>query len=314
MSSVSSFGVPSFGSRTFPRGRRATRSLAGVAALVTAVALLLLPGTVLPVSTSTSGMGVLFAPGIAHAQEAASTGGAAPSGGFVKDLPSEVPDAPPPPIVRPDSDFLSLATRAGGTMFWLLMIMGLLGIVITIERLLTLGRGNVDVSRFMGEVSRGLQAQGVSGALEVCSRSKGPVSSVVQYGLARASRGVEGVEKAVSTASLSQLVSARRGLGVLNFFAQTAPLIGFVSTFMGILNAFNAAIDSNRVMAAQAIGGLAEAVVPTVGGLAVAIVANVCINIVSARIDRLSVQLEEAGDELADALHTSRGNLKGRTA
>lgn len=240
----------------------------------------------------------------------AATGG----GGFVKELPNEVPDAPPPPIARPEGDFLSLATRAGGTMFWLLMVMGGLAIVIALERVLSLGRGNVDVSRFMGEVSRGLQSKGLSGALEVCSRSTGPVSAVVQYGLARASRGAEGVEKAVSTASLSQLVRARRGLGVLNFLGQTAPLIGFISTFMGMLNAFNAAIDSNRVVAAQAIGGLSEAVVPTVGGLAVAIVANVCINIVSARIDRLSVQLEEAGDELADALHSAQGALKGRTA
>lgn len=238
------------------------------------------------------------------------TGG---SGTFVKDLPNEVPDTAPPPIVRPDSDFLTLATRAGGTMFWVLVVMGGLGIVITVERMVTLGRGQVDVGRFMGEVNKGLHAKGVQGGLEVCGRNKGPVSTLVQYGLARATRGAEGVEKAVSTSVMSQLVNARRGLGVLGFLAQSAPLIGFVSTFMGILNAFNAAIDSNKVMAAQAIGGLSEAVVPTVAGLAVAIVANVCINLVSSRIDKLQVQLEEAGDELVDALHSVQG-LKGRTA
>lgn len=240
-------------------------------------------------------------------------GSATSTGGFVKDLPNEVPDTAPPPIVRPDSDFLTLATRAGGTMFWVLMVMGGLGIVITIERMVTLGRGQVDVGRFMGEVNKGLHAKGVQGGLEVCGRNKGPVSTLVQYGLARATRGAEGVEKAVSTSVMAQLLNARRGLGVLGFLAQSAPLIGFVSTFMGILNAFNAAIDSNKVMAAQAIGGLSEAVVPTVAGLAVAIVANICINLVSSRIDSLQVQLEEAGDELVDALHSVQG-LKGRTA
>lgn len=89
---------------------------------------------------------------------------------------------------------------------------------------------------------------------------------------------------------MQQLIDARRGLGVLGFLGQTAPLIGFVSTFMGILNAFNAAIDSNKVMAAQAIGGLAEAVVPTVAGLAVAILANICIDLVSALFDRFQAR------------------------
>lgn len=249
------------------------------------------------------------APGTATPGTSAATG----SGGFVKDLPNEVADAAPPPIVRPDSDFLTLATRAGGTMFWVLMVMGGLGVVITAERLVTLGRGQVDVGRFMGQVNKALQTKGASGALEVCGQNKGPVSTLVQYGLARSSRGADGVEKAIATSVMQQLINARRGLGVLSFLGQTAPLIGFVSTFMGILNAFNAAIDSNKVMAAQAIGGLAEAVVPTVAGLAVAILANICINLVSARIDRLQVQLEEAGDELVDALHATQG-LKGRTA
>jgi len=233
---------------------------------------------------------------------------------FPRDLPSEVPDAPPPPIVRPEGSFFSLAAKQGGTIFWVILVMGIGSLLVAVERFLTLSRGNVNVSRFMGEVSRAVTEKGVNGGLEVCSRTKGPVSSVVTYGLQRSSRGMEGTEKAIATASLSHLIGMRRGLGILGFVGQSAPLLGFLGTVMGLLHAFDAAVDSGHVNAAQAIGGISEAVVTTTAGIAIAILVNIFINLISARIDRVNVQMEEAGDELLDILQQNQGRLKGRTA
>lgn len=233
---------------------------------------------------------------------------------FRRDLPSEVPDTAPPPIVRPQGSFLEVAAGQGGPIFWTLVVLAIGAFLVAIERFLSLNRGRVDVSRFMGDVNKAIQDKGVNGGLEVCSRNKGPVAGVVLYGLQRASRGPEGVEKAVATATMANLVGMRRGLGILNFVGQTAPLIGFLGTVMGLLHAFDAALDSNRVNAAQAIGGISESVVTTTTGIAVAIIVNVFINLISARIDRLSVQMEEAGDELVDTLVQTQGRLKGRTA
>jgi len=245
---------------------------------------------------------------------AAATGSEPTKTEFKKDLPMEVADAPAPPLLRPQGSFLSIATSQGGSMFWVIFVMGVIALLVSLERIFSLIRGRVNVSTFMGDVLKALQDKGVNGGLEVCSRHKGPVSQVVTYGLQRAPRGVDAVEKAVATASLSNLISMRRGLGILNFVGQAAPLLGFLGTVMGLLHAFDAALDSGRVNAPQAIGGISEAVVGAISGIIVAIMVSVFVNLISARIDRLTVEMEEAGDELVDALAQSQGRLKGRTA
>lgn len=252
---------------------------------------------------------------LALAQEG-TTGTGTPTGTseFKPDLPSEIPDEPLPPPVRPQGSFFQVAAEAGGNVFWVLVILAIGTVLVALERFLSLQKGRVDVQRFMGDVTRALNEKGVNAAMEISSRSKGPVGQVVLYGLQRVGRGPDGVEKAVETAALSQLIGMRRGLGILSFVGQSAPLLGFLGTVMGLLHAFDAALQSGRVNAPQAIGGISEAVVTTTGGIAVAIIANLFINLITARIDRVTVQMEEAGDELVDAVAQSGGRLKGRTA
>lgn len=294
---------------------RSFRSLILVAGLVTAAALV--HGAAYAQEQGSPAAGTQVATGAAAPAQTgteAATGAAASSGDFKKDLPMEVPDAPPPPIVRPQGSFVKVASSQGGPIFWVLIVLAIGGFLVAVERFLALNRGRVDVSRFMGDVSRSVNEKGVNGGLEICARHKGPVAQVVAYGLQRASRGPDGVEKAVGTAAMANVVNLRRGLGILSFVGQVAPLIGFLGTVMGLLHAFDAALDGNRVNAAQAIGGISEAIVTTTTGIAVAIVMNIFINLISARIDRISVQMEEAGDELVDTLVQNQGRLKGRTA
>ena len=262
------------------------------------------------------GIMVTLAGGVTRAQEGTSTGTGtgASQGQFNPDLPSNVPDEPPPPTVRPDGSFFSVAAQQGGTIFWVLLVMAIGTVLVSLERFLALAKGRVDVGRFMQDITKALNEKGANAAMEIASRNKGPVGQIVMYGLQRIARGADGVEKAVETASLAQVVGMRRGLGILNFVGQSAPLLGFLGTVMGMLHAFDQALGSGRVNAPQAIGGISEAVITTTTGIAVAIVANIFINLLTARIDQVTVQMEEAGDELVDAVHAAGGRLKGRTA
>lgn len=249
----------------------------------------------------------------AQAQEGAGSG-APKSQQFQSELPSAVPDEAPLPLVRPDGSFFSVAAQFGGTIFWVLLVMAIVTVLVSLERFLSLQKGRVDVTRFMADLVKALNDKGQNGAMEIATRNKGPIGQVVMYGLQRIARGTEGVAKAVETAALAQVVSMRRGLGILSFVAQSAPLLGFIGTVMGMLHAFDAAVGTGRVNASQAVGGISEAVVTTTTGLVVAIVANIFINLITARIDQVTVQMEEAGDELVDAVHSAGARLKGRTA
>ncbi|MDZ4804974.1 MAG: MotA/TolQ/ExbB proton channel family protein [Candidatus Eisenbacteria bacterium] len=250
---------------------------------------------------------------LAQAQEGTGSGTKAGQQ-FQSDLPTSVPDEPVPPPVRPEGSFFSVAAQFGGTIFWVLVVMAIVTLLVSLERFFSLMKGRVDVSRFMGDLVRALNDKGPNAAMEIASRNKGPIGQIVMYGLQRISRGAEGVEKAVETATLAQIVGMRRGLGILSFVGQSAPLLGFIGTVMGMLHAFDAAVGTGRVNASQAVGGISEAVITTTAGIAVAIVANIFINLITARIDRLTVQMEEAGDELVDAVHAAGPRLKERTA
>lgn len=250
---------------------------------------------------------------LAQAQEGTGSG-ASTSQQFQSELPSSVPDEPPPAPVRPEGSFFSVAAQFGGTIFWVLLVMAIVTLLVSLERFFSIMKGRVDVSRFMADLVRALNDKGPNAAMEVASRNKGPVGQIIMYGLQRVGRGVEGVEKALETATLAQIIGMRRGLGILSFVGQSAPLLGFIGTVMGMLHAFDAAVGSGRVNASQAVGGISEAVVTTTTGIVVAIVANVFINLITARIDRVTVQMEEAGDELIDAVQSAGTRLKGRTA
>lgn len=191
---------------------------------------------------------------------------------------------------------------AGGIFMHPLLICSIVAIVFLIERAVTLARARINVRRLMNDVLVTMRAEGVEGAMKVCERTRGPIAAVIHSGLIRAARGPEAVKEAIETAGSIETSFLERGLVALATVSQVAPLLGFLGTVSGMINAFAAIAAAEQVSAKVVASGIQEALITTAAGLIIAIPASLGHSFFVSRIDRFVLEMEESSAELVNEL------------
>jgi biopolymer transport protein ExbB len=188
--------------------------------------------------------------------------------------------------------------------FWMhpILICAILGLAIAIERFWALTRASVNTRKFLEKVKEALNTGGVPAAIEVCANTRGPVASVFQAGLLRADKGIDHVEKAIVNAGGIESAFLERGLIWISTIIAVAPMLGFTGTVSGMISAFDAIAAANDISPAIVASGIAEALLTTLFGLAVAMPAQALHNFFVSRVDRLVLDMEESAVELVDTL------------
>jgi biopolymer transport protein ExbB len=191
----------------------------------------------------------------------------------------------------------------GGPM-WMapILVCFILGLAIAFERIITLNRADINTRRFILKVKKSLDEGGVTAAEEVCAKTRGPVASVFQAGLLRADEGIEAVEKAVISYGSIEMSFLERGLVWLSLFISLSPMLGFLGTVVGMVQAFDAIEQAGDISPTLVAGGIKVALLTTVFGLIVAIILQFFYNYAVSKIDRIVVEMEEASIELIDSL------------
>jgi biopolymer transport protein ExbB len=190
----------------------------------------------------------------------------------------------------------------GGNFMWLLLFVALTGFIFLIERLWTLNRARVDTRKLLGRVITTLRTEGVQAAAEECQKVRGPIAAILYSGLQKADRGTAAVEKAISTAGTIEMAFLERGLIWIASVTTIAPLIGFLGTVSGMINAFEAIAAAEQVNAKLVASGISEALITTATGLLVAIPASIGYNYFVSAIDRFVIEMEETSAELVEEL------------
>jgi len=190
----------------------------------------------------------------------------------------------------------------GGNFMWWLLAAALLGLVFMIERFWTLNRAHVNTRKLIGTVITTLRNDGVQAAGEECQKVRGPIAAILYSGLQKADRGPEAVEKAITTAGTIEMAFLERGLIWISSVSTIAPLIGFLGTVSGMINAFEAIATSDTVNAQLVAAGISEALITTATGLVLAIPTSIAFNYFVSRIDRFVIEMEEASAELVEEL------------
>ena len=187
----------------------------------------------------------------------------------------------------------------GGPVMWLLVLLGLVAVIIFIERALFLHRGQIRSTEFLNGIKNLLQKDRLMEALTVCEETPGPVAQVVKAGLRHADDDETAMRFAVQEAALAEIPVLERRISALAAIAQIAPLFGLLGTVLGMIRTFwlfnqggNYAIPS--VLA----GGMWEALLTTAAGLAVAIPAHVARHFLASRVRALVQDVEWAANEL----------------
>ena len=190
----------------------------------------------------------------------------------------------------------------GGAFMWPILISLIIGLMISLERFISLTRAGVNTRKFLAKVKDELKSGGVEGALDVCSSTRGPVASIFHAGLMSADRGVDHVEKAITNAGSIEMAFLERGMIWLATVISVAPMMGFTGTVVGMIAAFDAIKAANDISPSIVAGGISQALLTTAGGLIVAMIIQVLHNYFISKIDKLIIDMEESSTELVDTL------------
>ena len=125
---------------------------------------------------------------------------------------------------------------------------------------------------------------------------------MIHAGLLRLERGIDHVEKAIENAGAVEMAFLERGMVWLSTVANLAPMIGFLGTVSGMINAFQAIKQRGDVVPAEVAGGISEALITTASGLIVGILIQFFHNLFASRIDRIIADMQEHTAALVDVL------------
>ncbi len=178
----------------------------------------------------------------------------------------------------------------------------ILGLALSIERILYLNMATTNNQKLLDEVDSALQSGGVEAAKEVCRNTRGPVASIFYQGLDRADHGIEMVEKSVVSYGSVQMGLLEKGLSWISLFIALAPMLGFFGTVIGMISAFDAIAAANNISPGIVAGGIGVALITTVSGLLVAMVLQIFYNYIVAKVDGIVNEMENASISLVDML------------
>ena len=192
--------------------------------------------------------------------------------------------------------------RDGGWAMYPITVLLILGVTIAIERVYNLSRAAIDANEFFGRLEEARKQGGRQQAAELCSETRGPVASVIHAGLLRLDRGIDHVEKTIENAGAVEMAFLERGMLWLSTVANLAPMVGFLGTVSGMINAFQAIKIAGDVDPSMVAGGISEALITTAAGLIVGIIIQFCHNFFAARIARITADMQEQTASFIDVL------------
>ena len=191
----------------------------------------------------------------------------------------------------------------GGPEFMgIVLICLILGLAISIERIIHLNLATTNVSKLLSKVDTALNSGGIEAAKEVCRNTNGPVASIFVQGLMRMSEGVEMVEKSIIAYGSVEMGKLEKGMVWISLFISLAPMLGFMGTVIGMIDAFDAIAAAGDVSPSLVAGGIKVALLTTVGGLIVAVILQLFYNYLVSKVDSLVNSMEDASITLVDML------------
>lgn len=192
----------------------------------------------------------------------------------------------------------------GGPLFMSLPLLCLiLGLAIAIERIISLFYMSINTDKFVADIDDAITRGNIEEAKEICRNTRGPIASIFYQGLDRADHGsIDVVEKSVISYGSVQMGLLEKGLTWLSLFIALAPMLGFLGTVIGMIEAFDAIKKAGDIAPGVVADGISVALLTTVAGLIVAIILQIFYNYIVTKVDSTVNKMEEASISLVDSL------------
>ena len=181
----------------------------------------------------------------------------------------------------------------GGWIMIVLALLSIVGIYIFFERLSTLRKAMKRNPLFMDRIHDNIKDDDMKSAANYCRSENTPLSRIIEKGVKSFGFSASSIRESVDNSANLEIANLEKGLPILSTIAAVAPMIGFLGTVTGMVRAFwEMANAGNNIDVSLLSGGIYEAMITTVGGLIVGIIAIFAYNYLVALVDKVQNDLE----------------------
>jgi biopolymer transport protein ExbB len=199
--------------------------------------------------------------------------------------------------------FFELAVKGGWVMIPILLL-SVIAVYIFFERYFAVNRASQIDTNFMNRIRDYIHDGKVENALTLCQSYSNPTARMIEKGIQRIGRPLADINGAIENTGKLEIYALEKGLPTLATVAGGAPMIGFLGTVMGMIRAFvDMASAGNNIDVSLLSRGIYTALITTVAGLIVGIVAYFAYNILVARVEKVVNKLEASTTEFLDLLN-----------
>lgn len=192
--------------------------------------------------------------------------------------------------------------KDGGWAMWPILFVTIYGLAYVIWKFIALMYAKINLNIFLGRIVPLLKEKKYKEAIEIASKMRGPVASIVHAGLLKADLGVEAVEKTMENAAMIEMSYLEKGFIELSTTITLAPMLGFLGTVAGMISAFDAIAAARAVDATIVASGIKIALITTEAGLIVAIPVQFFNNVFTTLVDSLVIDIQRASEKVIEAL------------
>lgn len=183
-----------------------------------------------------------------------------------------------------------------------ILICMILGLALVVERIIYLNMASTNSKKLLSKIEASLNEGGVDAAKEICRNTRGPLASVFYQGLDRHEEGIEIVEKSVVSYGSVQMGRLESNLGWIGLAIALAPMLGFLGTVVGMVQAFDDIEKAGDISPTVVAGGMKVALLTTVFGLITALILQIFYSYLVSKIDSIVNQMEDATISFMDIL------------
>ena len=195
-------------------------------------------------------------------------------------------------------------TLQGGWIMLILAVFSVIAMYIFIERFITINKAAKNDNMFMETIRNYMKDGKLDDAKVLCQKTSTPLSRMIEKGISRIGKPLNDIQIAIENVGNLEVSNLEKGVALLAMISGAGPMLGFLGTVIGMIRAFyDMSMAGNNIDIELLSTGIYQAMVTTVGGLIVGIIAFIFYNILVSQIDKVVNLLESKSIEFMDVLN-----------
>ena len=211
-------------------------------------------------------------------------------------------------VTSPEAEEIRLSlwelAKEGGWIMVVLAIFSVIAVYIFSERFITINKASKRDDNFMNVIRECMINGKLEEAKDLCRQTDTPISRMIEKGISRIGKPLNDIQTAIENVGNLEVSKLEKGVALIGMISGAAPMLGFLGTVTGMIRAFyDMSMAGNNIDIELLSAGIYEAMVTTVGGLFVGILAYIFYNIIVSKIDKVVNLLESKSIEFMDVLN-----------